>query len=776
MSTDPHTNAVRNRGIFSLMVCALFAPHLAPAYDARNAEVIAHVGAKARRVAADGSYGYACVEDQLHILHTDSQGNTKHVGMCTLPAQCVAVAAKDGYAYVASGTSLFIVHVADPPHPSLLATLTGHRTRAVAIEGDYAYLTSERDGLRILDISNPARPTEVGRLASLDAGFVPCVRNGYVYAGRGSGNRFAVVNAQDPSAPFVQGSVEPGAQPLQVAVKGDYAYTVSIYKGLQVFDVSNPSTPVLVGQTPGKYDAYSLAIVGDYAYVQAGSLNIVDIFDPTSPTVVLTGWGGMGGSGFEVTGLAAGDSTLYTGGDLLGGVRSCDIWVPTSPTALQVLPLPQLPQAVAVEGNHAYFLDGGALKVLNIESLHHPIAVGSVSLGYRGDSLAVSGRYAFACHDLPGFSVVDFANAASPRLVATVPTASADDIAVSGALVAVASRFEGALLYDVTDPTSPVCLATAPATVVEAVDFVTPAILAVGDLGSVTLYDVSNPAQPTTASTFVTGAATPVRACDSWDDYLAVSSYQAGGARVFDCSDPMTPVLAGDLPGTIQANALAGRSDAVFACLLDLGCRIYDFTNPPASFEAGYVDTEGTAQDVATAPNNCALVPVTVPILWGSISPDAGLWVVAYPRLPDLTVSGFGYSPDAVYGSGELTLSGVVTNRSGVALDTAFEIAILASPSKSFAPPYTPLCEPIRITSSLPPYASVNLADHPRTVYTPAEGLSLGNYYVGLRCDATHVVFEKSEINNLALVLDKQIQVGEIPSLAVRPAAWTRYR
>ena len=95
----------------------------------------------------------------------------------------------------------------------------------MAISGDYAYVADRHGGLRIIDVSDPADPTETGFYDT-------------------------------------PGSAE------AIAVSGNYAYVADdIASGLRVIDVSNPATPTETGHlnTPGY--AWDVAVVGNYTYV-----------------------------------------------------------------------------------------------------------------------------------------------------------------------------------------------------------------------------------------------------------------------------------------------------------------------------------------------------------------------------------------------------------------------------------------------------------------------------------------------------------------------------
>jgi hypothetical protein len=100
----------------------------------------------------------------------------------------------------------------------------GGYTYAVALQGNYAYI-GEGPSLTILDISDPASPTVVGKTDSLPD--------------------------------FV----------ADIVVSGSYAYVADMYDGLRVVDVSDPTNPVEVGTCDTPFDARGVAVAGGYAYV-----------------------------------------------------------------------------------------------------------------------------------------------------------------------------------------------------------------------------------------------------------------------------------------------------------------------------------------------------------------------------------------------------------------------------------------------------------------------------------------------------------------------------
>lgn len=116
-----------------------------------------------------------------------------------ISGNCKAVSVAENIVYFGNGPYLEIVDFSDPLDPNELGKilLPDPSINGIAIQGNYAYVSNEDDGLRTIDISNPVNPQEVGYLVTKYA--------------------------------------------LGVAVNGNYAYVADGYDGLKVIDISNPT-------------------------------------------------------------------------------------------------------------------------------------------------------------------------------------------------------------------------------------------------------------------------------------------------------------------------------------------------------------------------------------------------------------------------------------------------------------------------------------------------------------------------------------------------------
>jgi hypothetical protein len=136
----------------------------------------------------------------------------------------------------------------------------------VAAVGDYAYVADNYAGLRVISVSDPANPAEVGSYNTPGSASGVAVVDSHAYVADGdSGLR--VISVSDPAHPAEVGCCYTPSSALGVAVVGNYVYVADNYAGLRVISVSDRANPTEVGfyVTPGS--AYAVAVAGDYAYV-----------------------------------------------------------------------------------------------------------------------------------------------------------------------------------------------------------------------------------------------------------------------------------------------------------------------------------------------------------------------------------------------------------------------------------------------------------------------------------------------------------------------------
>jgi pimeloyl-ACP methyl ester carboxylesterase len=293
------------------------------------------------------------------------------------------------------------VPLADAENVELIGQIGGYAF-GVAVVGNNAYIASG-DGLRIINVSNPLVPTEVGFYDT----------PGYA---------------------------------LGVEVVENYAYVADHASGLRVINVSSPTTPTEIGyyDTPGI--ARGVAVSGNYAFVaDSYDLRIIDISSAASPIEVGT-YDGPG----EALGVAVADDYAYFADGDAGGLRVIETSNPAFPTEIGSYDTPGTAYGVTVVSSYAYIADGSTgLRVVNVSNPASPTEVGFYATPGSAWDAVVANNYAYIADDFSGLRIIDIANPAAANEVGYYDTPTpgfARDVAVSGGLIYVADAYGGLLI------------------------------------------------------------------------------------------------------------------------------------------------------------------------------------------------------------------------------------------------------------------------------------------------------------------------------------------
>ena len=161
---------------------------------------------------------------------------------------------------------------------------------ALAVSDDHAFVEVQND-LVIFDISTPSVPVYKGVWDGGDQTLVDlAVSGGYAYVATvswGESHEAAgflrVLNVSTPSSPVEVGFFAKGDQVEGVAVSGDFAFLTG--ESFSVIDVSAPSTPIEVGFLD--ISSGDVAVMGSQAYVLSDNVvRVLDVSTPFAPVEV----------------------------------------------------------------------------------------------------------------------------------------------------------------------------------------------------------------------------------------------------------------------------------------------------------------------------------------------------------------------------------------------------------------------------------------------------------------------------------------------------------
>jgi hypothetical protein len=488
----------------------------------------------------------------LEIIDVSNPASPQHMGVYDTPGSASHVAVSGNYAYIADWTSkqLLIIDVADPANPSLTGSYLdgvspfGSSILDVTVVGNLAYIAASGSGLKILNVSNPAAPTLLGQYNSSGSSRGVIVQGNRAYVADDTAG-LLVIDVTTSSSPALLGTYNSPGYAYNVAVTGNVALLADDAFGLEVINISNPASmaPYAIYKTGG--EASDLAISGNHAYMvdfEFGLLNL-DISDPTDPFYVGGYHDGSFSYGIDIKGQYA-----YFTDDQVG-LNVLDVSNPASPLLVNSYTPPSyLDNGLTISGNYAYLADGGGMRVMDISNPASPVIVGYLgSIGSIG-RIIVEGQYAYVTDS--DLNIVDISNPANPVLVGTCNTpGSASDLVISGHYALVADFTKGLAIIDIANPFAPTMVSTYTRAVWPDTIVARGPYAFVGTRGPLQMLDISNPVAPVLRGELPL-ADTPWRLRID-GDYIYAASFSAG----------LYIIRAGPVPDDLDADGVLDAAD-----------------------------------------------------------------------------------------------------------------------------------------------------------------------------------------------------------------------
>jgi hypothetical protein len=272
----------------------------------------------ALEVAVVGDYAYICESGSLRIVDVYDPTTPVEVGFYAPPygdGPCMTMAVVGNYVYTGGYYTLNILDVTNPAAPALVGKTSGlDMPTGLVVVGAYAYVVDIHDTgsgylyrLLIFDVSNVTHPfitgvsTFISRVNDVD------VEGGYAYVANDDAG-LRVIDVSNPSAPFEVGSYTT-ISANGVTVAGSYAYVADPGWGLRIIDISNPTAPFQVSLFDSLGYTENSAVEWGYAYVAEGEVGVemVNVLNPAAP--VITGLYNTSGMTHDVA--VAGDGYVY---------------------------------------------------------------------------------------------------------------------------------------------------------------------------------------------------------------------------------------------------------------------------------------------------------------------------------------------------------------------------------------------------------------------------------------------------------------------------------
>ncbi len=614
-------------------------------------------------VTAQGNYAFTGVGQKLIVLNISSLASPIEVGSIEISeGQVEDIYITESKSYIAAGgAGLRIMDISEPTNPKEIGFInTPGYAEGVAIAGHYAYVADGGAGVRVIDTSDPTHPREVGFVYVLGYAFNVVVVGNYAYvAVAGAGLR--VVDISDPIHPVEVGGCDTPGYAYGLTVVGNTAYVADGWEGLRVIDVSNPRRPREVGfyDTPGC--AFDVAVVGNTAYVADAfaGVRVIDISNQNNPVEI-----GAYEGRIDIHDIAVIGDIVYAA-DRKGSLRVVQVSTPSRPTQLGFCKLGDVPE-VDISGDTFSAPNtkprfqsltrrpdlSQAEKRSPQSSLPQKRDTRKVDMrlepvGQIGGptlAIAVKGDYAYVGIGLR-VEVLDVTDLKNPKQVGSTGMLDGfiTDITIAGSYAYVTIGGVGLWVVNISDPVhlNEVGFLRAPG-YAESVDVTgNYAYVAAGGAG-LRIIDISDKSHPREISfVYTLGYAFDV-------EVVGKMAYVAGagaGLRIVDISDPVNPTEVGayDTPGYAYGVAVVGST----AYLADgwKGLRVINVSNPTQPKEIGAVETSVQALDVVVKGTIAYVADAASGLraidVTGSNEPtELGLYKVSGGHVKDVAVDG----------------------------------------------------------------------------------------------------------------------------------------
>jgi hypothetical protein len=263
---------------------------------------------RAERLVCDGDMCRVCTAKMIYATHNDDEGEGDHislVGQLNDPAWPAAytlnVRVVGNTAYLIRRDGLHIIDVADPTRPTELGVYARPMRSGAANDIKLVEANAKRYALigdvpvDVVDVTDPAHPAFVLQIPEEAHTLAVESRDGKTYAYFGNYDaKCPIYDITDPAHPMKLGSFStPGSLVHDLSLENGIAYLNAWDAGFYVVDYTNPAMPGQVGRwaTTTAFSSHSswpmrvgdrhIALHGDENY--NAHLDVVDV-DPASAT------------------------------------------------------------------------------------------------------------------------------------------------------------------------------------------------------------------------------------------------------------------------------------------------------------------------------------------------------------------------------------------------------------------------------------------------------------------------------------------------------------
>lgn len=311
--------------------------------------------------------------------------------------------------------------------------------------------------------------------------------------------------------------------------------------GLFLADVTSPERPRIIQHVPAKLEGRGIAVLdnqlvfaeSEYGVrilqVEPDRIHDSAIFEQNG---LVTDVASVNAAVAIVTNTGQGIALLQV--DVGEDIRLTSRWQST-----------HYPVAADIQGSIAAVADYEGLQLLEINQNRIVRDLARIRTPGRAVNVLIDGNCVYVSDWFEGVHIVDIQNITQPVIRSTIPTRGwAVDVAVKNTYAYICSVTEGLLTVDISDPSNPHIIGTDDAAQAPEAVAIAENTLYVADFNfGLIIFDLHNPGKPSPAACF---GLYVCKNLEIQNDLLIVSNY-IEGVKWFDISQPLKPVLIGEL-------------------------------------------------------------------------------------------------------------------------------------------------------------------------------------------------------------------------------------
>ncbi len=371
-------------------------------------------------ITVEGNYIYLTSEEgNFTILDCSNPSSVFEVGYIDAGYPWTSTISGE-FAFIGTRTTgLSVLNISDPSNLVETAIYTSVEwIQDIEVMDNYAYLSSDAQGMHILDITNATSnqgftiiENATAIIPSFDSAYGIDVHSGIAYvAGQRSG--LTILNVSDPNQINRLTIIDLGDSVMDVEVHNEMLFVCCSSQKLMVLNITDPINPFKLSEITVPGDPDRISVSNSTAVIAEGDQwSLVNITNPSTMnvTATVTGFNTMWEISIvdDLVFMSAQDTGFYI-------YNVSDLY---SPVLLDHLTYSGGCMGFAVAGNYTYLAQGGGINVINTSDPSHAIDVGHFDIG--------NARYCTVSGDLlymglyMGFGIADIHNPSNPILIDT---------------------------------------------------------------------------------------------------------------------------------------------------------------------------------------------------------------------------------------------------------------------------------------------------------------------------------------------------------------------